>query len=126
METECPKCGSHEVIPSVEVMDRSDSGVQSLSLLIAEKPQAAIFRGWRKFPLSARVCPACGYTELYVSDPRGVQASHARASQISQAIAPVVGATGGQTSQFIFLAAALGALVLVGLVAVVVLLLVSR
>jgi predicted RNA-binding Zn-ribbon protein involved in translation (DUF1610 family) len=126
MDTECPKCGSQEVIPSVEVMDRSDSGVQSLSLLIAEKPQAAVFRGWRKFPLSARVCPACGYTELYVSDPRGVQESHERASQAPQAIAPVVGATGGQTSQFIFLAAALGALVLVGLGAVVVLLLVSR
>jgi hypothetical protein len=126
METECPKCGSREVIPSLEVMDRSDSGVQSLSLLIAEKPQAAIFRGWRRFPLSARVCPACGYTELYVSDPRGVQESHARASRIPQAIAPVVGATGGQTSLFILLAVALGALVLLGLAGVVVLLLVAR
>ncbi len=126
MENECPKCGSHEVIPSVTVMDRSDSSVQSLSLLIAEKPQAAIFRGWRKFPLSARVCPACGYTELYVSDPREVQASHERASQASQSFAPVVGATGGQASKFILLLAALCAVILVGLGGIVVFLLASR
>ena len=126
MERECPNCGSSEVIPSVRVIDRSDSGVQALSILIAEKPQAAVFRGWRKFALSARVCGACGYTELYVSDPHGMRESHERASAASASLAPVVGATGPQVSQVLIVLAALSAALLVGLGALMVYFLASR
>jgi hypothetical protein len=59
-------------------MDRSDSGVLPLSLMIAEKPRAAIFRGWRRFALTAWVCASCGYTELYTADPAGVREAHVR------------------------------------------------
>lgn len=72
----CAKCGSDRMVPRVRVMDRghysSDSG--ELSLVIYERPEARVFKKPHKGSLWARVCGSCGFTELYVDDPRDLYA----------------------------------------------------
>jgi hypothetical protein len=102
------------VIPSVRVIDLGD-GIRPLSLMIEERPRATIFRGWRRFPLSASVCATCGYTELYVEDPASMREAHARAQATSGLISPDVGIQGALPSARVFIALALGLALLAGL-----------
>ena len=113
-DRECPNCGSTEVIPSLRVIDQGD-GVQPLSLMIEEKPHAAILRGWRRFPLTAWVCGNCGYTELHVADPAGLREAHQRAQATSAAFMPVVGAASAERSARVVLVVALSLTLLIGL-----------
>jgi hypothetical protein len=107
-------------------MDRSDSGVQPLSLMIAEKPQATIFRGWRRFPLSASVCANCGYTELYAMDPVGVREAQERAQAGSVPSAVAIGQEGAPASSRVFLLLALGLALMAGLGVMLLLVVFSR
>jgi predicted nucleic-acid-binding Zn-ribbon protein len=70
--TACSKCKSEKIVPTARVMDRGhysgDAG--NLTLVIYEKPDALIFKGSHKGALSARVCGECGYTELFLDNPR--------------------------------------------------------
>ncbi len=67
----CGRCGSDRIIDDAKVEDRVTAdrrasldvmiGYRKASMLQPEKPQ--------RFPLAARICGSCGYTELYVVDP---------------------------------------------------------
>ncbi|MDG1483761.1 MAG: hypothetical protein P8R54_29490 [Myxococcota bacterium] len=67
----CSRCGSDRIIDDAKVEDRITAdrrasldvmiGYRKASMLQPEKPQ--------RFPLAARICGSCGYTELYVVDP---------------------------------------------------------
>ncbi len=62
----CPKCKSADIVPNVEAVDSS-------SLSIRIYGEAGGYNGKaRNFPVRAWVCSACGYTELYVSQPQEV------------------------------------------------------
>ncbi len=62
----CPKCGSNRVIDDVRIV-AFEGG--HLVAKVQKKPHAKLFKGTVSVPLKARVCGACGYAELYASDP---------------------------------------------------------
>jgi predicted nucleic-acid-binding Zn-ribbon protein len=76
----CPKCGSARIIRQVQVIDRSDSGVQSLSLRRGTRALGGWLKLPRSFPLDAWTCGACGYTELYAREPAELLAADEAAS----------------------------------------------
>lgn len=92
----CPKCGSARIIQQIKVMDRSDSGAQSLSL----RRGARALGGWlklpRSFPLDAWACGACGYTELYVREPMQLLAADEESIRSPAATAAAIGQPGSQ------------------------------
>ena len=53
----------------MRIVDRSDSGDQSLSLRHGTRTVGGLFKLPRSFPLDAWACGACGYTELYARQP---------------------------------------------------------
>jgi ribosomal protein S27AE len=79
----CPKCGSVRIIRQVQVIDRSDSGAQSLSLRRGTRALGGWLRLPRSFPLDAWACGACGYTELHVREPAELLAADDNASLAS-------------------------------------------
>ncbi len=67
----CPKCNSADVIPQVAIPDQFELGMASdLSLKMSENPDAFLFKGTKSSTLRAYVCGSCGYSELYLDDPR--------------------------------------------------------
>ncbi len=76
----CPKCGSVRIIRNVQVVDRSDSGTQSLSLRRGTRALGRWLKIPRSFPLDAWTCGACGFTELYVREPAELLAADGCAS----------------------------------------------
>ncbi len=72
----CAKCRSAQVMPKVRIMDRGhysgDAG--DLTLVLYEDPEALIFKGTHEGSLSARVCGACGYVELFLQNPQELYA----------------------------------------------------
>jgi predicted nucleic-acid-binding Zn-ribbon protein len=79
-KTTCPKCGSVRIIRQVQVIDRSDSGAQSLSLRRGTRALGGWLKLPRIFPLDAWACGACGFTELYVREPTELLAADDAAS----------------------------------------------
>ena len=66
----CPKCGSSEVIEGVRMLDRGHGNQeQDLRAAVYKNPDAFLFKGKHAAALTARVCGACGYVELYVANP---------------------------------------------------------
>ena len=70
----CPKCGSSEIVRDVRVMDRGDANMDAgdLSVAVYVDPHAWVFKGKTTTGLSACVCAACGYAELYAADPQAL------------------------------------------------------
>jgi hypothetical protein len=69
----CPKCGSRDVIPNVYVMDLGHANYpHNLKVSVEEHPNAWLFKGEVRSSLKAWVCGACGFTELYAKNPRGL------------------------------------------------------
>ncbi len=65
----CPKCGSPDVIPNVEVRDYDASSYRALSLIV-QLPRAQSgfsFKGSESSEVRAWVCGACGHTEFYAT-----------------------------------------------------------
>jgi ribosomal protein S27AE len=79
-KTTCPKCGSVRIIRQVQVIDRSDSGTQSLSLRRGTRALGGWLKLPRSFPVDAWSCGACGFTELYVREPAELLAADEAAS----------------------------------------------
>jgi len=111
----CPKCGSSRIVQQIKVVDRSDSGAQSLSL----RRGARTLGGWLKlprgFPLDAWACGACGYTELYVREPMQLLAADEEGIRSPVATAGAIGPPGSQAgdqTRGILLIALLAALIL--------------
>ena len=62
----CPKCNSTDIIADAKAIDRGDGNVQrDLSIATFGNPDALIFRDKSTTTVSAWVCAACGYVELY-------------------------------------------------------------
>ena len=68
----CPKCKSTSVIADARVRDRGDlpNMAQELEISTYRNPDALVFKETRLSKVSAWVCSACGYIELYADDPR--------------------------------------------------------
>lgn len=66
----CPKCSSSRVIKDGRVLDKGSRGgpAMDLELAVEREPGALWGRGEERFGISAWVCAACGYTELYTSN----------------------------------------------------------
>jgi len=122
-KTTCPKCGSPRIVQQIQVMDRSDSGSQSLSLRRGTRALGGWLKLPRSFPLDAWSCGACGYTELYVREPAELLAADQATSQPPTGIAAAPGQTGlqagDQARTMIFIALAVAMILALGLLAVV-------
>ena len=68
----CPKCNSGELIPNVRILDKRDRGACSddLQVEVQEAPGALLFKGNHHGKLRATICGACGFTELYATNPK--------------------------------------------------------
>ncbi len=66
--TECSKCGSHKVIPNVQVDDQGRNGTREMTVSVLENPNAILFMGAHLGTVRAWVCGTCGYMELYVEN----------------------------------------------------------
>lgn len=72
----CLKCDSTDVISRVRIMDRGESAVGDLQVVVPEKPDALFFQGRQYGTLYAWICGFCGFTELYVSGPAELLAAY--------------------------------------------------
>ena len=76
----CSRCSSHEVIARVRVAERGDDNRRfDLQVEVQRRPNAILFKRPERADLSARVCCACGYTELYVDAPRALYTAYLQA-----------------------------------------------
>jgi predicted nucleic-acid-binding Zn-ribbon protein len=67
----CAKCSSPNVIPKVRVIDHWGWNLtKDLTIELYDNPQALVHKGALTMSLYAWVCGECGYTELYVDDPK--------------------------------------------------------
>ncbi len=74
----CPKCGSHEIIPEVEVRDYVANRHRPLSVAVKlpDSGQGFVIKSAEPSPLTAWVCGQCGYTELYATQFKELLAAH--------------------------------------------------
>jgi hypothetical protein len=76
----CARCGADEVMPRVRVAERgADDMRHDLQVEIQRRPKAMFFKRPERANLTARVCGACGYTELYVEAPDALYAAFLQA-----------------------------------------------
>ena len=71
MPTTCARCGSDKIIDNAKVEDHISAGRRAaLEVLIGHQEIGGI-RGYKpvRFSLKARICGACGFTDMYVSEP---------------------------------------------------------
>jgi predicted nucleic-acid-binding Zn-ribbon protein len=119
----CPKCGSPRIIQQIQVMDRSDSGNQSLSLRRGTRALGGWLKLPRSFPLDAWTCGACGYTELYVREPAELLAADEASLRPPAGTAGVPvqpgSQAGDQARTMIFIALVAAMILALGLLAVV-------
>jgi ribosomal protein S27AE len=119
----CPKCGSARIIQQVHIMDRSDSGAQSLSLRRGTRALGGWLKLPRSFPLDAWVCGACGFTELYVREPTQLLAADGESIRSPAATPGAIGQPGqpaaDQARTMVVVALAAAMILALGLLAVV-------
>jgi len=66
----CSKCGGREIIVDAKAVDRGNGNCpHDMVLITYRKPEAMIFKGRQHTTVSAWVCAACGYVELYADNP---------------------------------------------------------
>ena len=70
MKGRCGKCGSKQLMPDVQVIGDDRDGDNDIQVALYEDPDAFIFKGKRPGTLRAQVCGQCGFTELFVKNPR--------------------------------------------------------
>ncbi|MEX0727203.1 MAG: hypothetical protein WEB58_22210 [Planctomycetaceae bacterium] len=66
----CPKCGSHDVIADAKAIDNVNC---DLCVATYAAPDALFFNGEQRTKLSAWVCAACGFVELYADEPAALK-----------------------------------------------------
>src|SRR5690349_6763261 len=78
--TRCARCGSDSMIPRVRVLDRDEGGSRrDLQVEVQRRPNAMLFKRPERSTVSAQVCGACGYAELYVEAPHALYAAYLEA-----------------------------------------------
>ncbi len=74
----CPKCGSRDVMDGVRIVD---GGLEEkVKVEVQRRPHAMLFKGTVGVALTARVCGACGFTELFASDPARLVEARSRSA----------------------------------------------
>ena len=63
----CPKCGGAEILEGVRIKVPSGGSVDDVRAVVT--PTSGMFRQQTASDLRASICAACGFAELYVSDP---------------------------------------------------------
>ncbi|HYJ46453.1 MAG TPA: hypothetical protein VEV81_07550 [Pyrinomonadaceae bacterium] len=78
----CPKCGSNEIVPNVEVRDYDASSYRELTVAVPlpRPPGAFVYKGYEASSLRAWVCGGCGYTEFYATNCRELLAAYKQAT----------------------------------------------
>ena len=76
----CPKCGSGEVVDGLKLRAQFQGDWEAMSLIAYGAPNALVFKKAVPVPLVARACGACGFVELYASDPGALLAAAGQAS----------------------------------------------
>jgi hypothetical protein len=69
MSDNCAKCGSTKIIPDAQIFDQGQYSDGHLKVVVAEDPEAWVFKGNKLTALRAQVCGECGHAELRVEDP---------------------------------------------------------
>jgi predicted nucleic-acid-binding Zn-ribbon protein len=78
----CPKCGSGESIPDVQVIDHGHLNMpMALCATVYRDPDATFFKSPASHRFRAQVCGGCGYTEFYVDKPASLLASAKKAKR---------------------------------------------
>jgi hypothetical protein len=76
----CPRCSADEVLPRVRVVERGEDGARhDLQVEVQRRPNALLFKRPERANVTARVCCACGYAELYVDAPGALYTAHLQA-----------------------------------------------
>jgi hypothetical protein len=76
----CSRCGSDAIIPHVRVLDRDEGGThRDLQVEVQRRPNALLFKRPERSKISAQVCGACGYAELYAETPRALHEAYLHA-----------------------------------------------
>jgi len=69
----CPKCESKNLIADAKVLDRGAYNIPSaISVATFRDPDVAIVDEKRSSKVSAWVCGACGFLELYADVPKSL------------------------------------------------------
>lgn len=71
MDTVCEKCGSTSIVSGVRIaagVDRISSA--PISAVVYREPDALLLKRPVSFPISARICGACGHVEFCIDDPQ--------------------------------------------------------
>jgi hypothetical protein len=78
----CPRCGSHEVIPHVRIVDRGPGYARrDIQVEVYESPDALLFKGTHEGTLHAAICGLCGHADLYVTNPAELLAAYRRSRE---------------------------------------------
>ena len=83
MSEMCSRCGSPKIIPSVSIRDfygDSAGNSQNLQVRVDGKPGALLFTDSAFAELRARVCCACGHTELFAEGFEKLYEKHLKAT----------------------------------------------
>ncbi|HLY08113.1 MAG TPA: hypothetical protein VKW04_02290 [Planctomycetota bacterium] len=64
----CAKCGCNRILEHLHVLTKGESA--EVTIQAWGNPQAVLFKDRASSPLEAAVCSECGFTELFVSDPK--------------------------------------------------------
>ena len=83
MNKQCAKCGSGKMMEDVQVFDQGQHSDGKLKLVVAEKPDAMLFKQNKLHAIKAQVCADCGFAELYLENPGEFYKSY-RKSRSSQ------------------------------------------
>ncbi len=76
----CVRCGSDAIIPRARVLDRDEGGThRDLQIEVQRRPNAMLFKRPERSKISARVCGACGYAELFVEAPSALYGAYLHA-----------------------------------------------
>ena len=87
MYTRCLLCQSTDLIPNVAVHDDGTGWGYSARehyVTVASNPQAFLRTGEVSSQLLATICGACGYTVLFVADPKALLAAYRQAKQAAK------------------------------------------
>jgi predicted nucleic-acid-binding Zn-ribbon protein len=69
----CPKCGHNHILVISTVPDRDSSSASPAKIAFLPQARDATFDSETLFgSLSAAVCRACGFTELYTKEPQSI------------------------------------------------------